>query len=119
MMRSNSRYISLLTAQYNLLLVQICWSPGETSRQLIFDDDDEEELRHPLQLRMSQEQTAIYYQHLEIKHPEIGGRFSTDDLFLVSAKIIPDSPNHQTKTDRILTDDRVEELRRRKLRIHS
>jgi len=62
MMRSNSGYISLLTAQYNLLIVQICWSPRGTSRQLIFDDDDddEEELRHPFPLRMSQEQTAIF-----------------------------------------------------------
>ena len=35
--------------------------PRVTGRQLIFDDyDDEEELRHPFQLRMSQEQTAIF-----------------------------------------------------------
>ena len=37
--------------------------------------------------------------------------FVDDDLFLMSAQIIPDSPNRQTVTDRILTDDRVEGLR--------
>ena len=46
------------------------------------------------------------------------GRFCTDDLFLISAHIIPDSPNRQTVTDRILTDDRVEGLRLRRLGIN-
>ena len=44
--------------------------------------------------------------------------FCTDDLFLMSAQIIPDSPNRQTVTDRILTDDRVEGLRLRRLGIN-